>query len=100
MGEARGEIHDAKASPETRESGASRLTDSCFYLAVGHAKLNDTVKARSAVEKMLALQPEHPQGVALRQRLDDDLFQSGVKGILGVTTALAGAALAYGLLRG
>jgi hypothetical protein len=81
-------------------SGTARLADACFYLAIGHSKLGDTVKARSAVEKMLTVCPGHPQGVALRDRLENDLYQSGVKGLLGLTTAIAGAAVAYSFLRG
>uniref|UniRef100_A0A7S1QIZ8 Mitochondrial fission 1 protein n=1 Tax=Neobodo designis TaxID=312471 RepID=A0A7S1QIZ8_NEODS len=96
---AKGE-QEAPDGAVSRESGTSRLAESCFYLAVGHAKLGDTVKARSAVEKMLAVSPNHPQGIALRDRLESELFDSGVKGLLGLTTAVAGAAVIYGFLRG
>jgi hypothetical protein len=85
---------------KSRESGTARLTESCFYLAIGHAKLNDIVKARSSVEKMLALAPGHPQGLALRERLEGELFQSGVKGLVGLSAAIVGVGIVYGLLRG
>jgi hypothetical protein len=89
---------DAERAFASRDSGTVRLTECCFYLSIGHAKLGDSVKARSTVEKMLKLTPGHPQGLALRDRLENDLFQSGVKGLLGLAGAVIGAGIVLGAL--
>lgn len=76
------------------------LGDCYFYVAVGHTKLNDLVKARSSVERMLELIPGHPQGVALRQHIDDQLWRDGVLGLGGLAVAgLAGVLVAAALRR-
>lgn len=87
------------ANTVSRDSDVTRLSECCFYLAIGQAKLGDSVKARSSVEKMLSLSPGHPQGVALMERLDQELFQSGVKGVMGLAVAVIGAGIALATLR-
>lgn len=84
---------------EHNTAATTQLAECCYFMAVAHAKLGDMVKARSSVETMLELQPGHPQGLALRQRIQQDLTYSGMKGLAALATATIGAAFVVSALR-
>ena len=63
-----------------------------FLLGVGQYKLGDEVAARNSVERMLELEPHHPQGVALRNRIDEVTLRNAAYGAAAVAVGVVGVA--------
>ena len=78
----------ATAPPET--DGSNVLPTCYYYIAIGWTKLGELAKARSCVDRMLSVQPRHPQGVALLEHLEREHTKDGVIGIAGVAAAAVG----------
>lgn len=70
-----------------------------YYLALGWTKLDDTAKARSSVERLLHMEPQNAQGLALQQYIESRQTREGVIGLAGLTTAVAAAALVFSALK-
>jgi hypothetical protein len=70
-----------------------------YYIALGWIKLEDPHKAKSSVSRMLQLEPDNPQGLALGQYIDQQQTKDGVIGLAGLSAAIAAAAVVVGVLR-
>jgi hypothetical protein len=70
-----------------------------YYIAMAWTKLEDFIKARSAVERMLMLEPANRQGVHLRAHLEQVQTREGLLGLVGATAALGAAIACFAVLR-
>ncbi len=75
------------------------LIDAMFFEAVAYAKIDELSKANATVEAMLAAAPTHPQGLALKQRLEHDLMMLGLKGAVGLAAGIAASWVFLKLVR-
>lgn len=83
--------HENEAATAPPEDDSVKVLPVCYYyLAIGWTKLGDTGKALSCVSRMLQVEPNHPQGVALLAYLEKEQSKSAIIGVVGVTAAAAG----------
>jgi hypothetical protein len=78
-----------------RAKARETLLFAFFLLGVGQYKLGEYAAARSSVERMLELHPHHPQGVALRDRIDEDVLKKAAWGVAAAAAAALGVAALF-----
>jgi hypothetical protein len=90
---------EIKAMVPLEECTADMLPVYYYYIAIAWCKLGDLVKARSAVERMLLLEPQNHQGKHLRDHIERLQNRDGVVGLVGAVAALSAAVSCFYLLR-
>ncbi len=89
----------ANTAPQAESDWQAMLPVYYYYIAVAWTKLEDYIKARSAVERMLLLEPANRQGLHLRDHLENVQTQEGLIGLMGATAALGAAIACFAILR-
>jgi hypothetical protein len=88
-----------KNAAAVQESTPDMLPVYYYYIAIAWTKLEDLVKARSAVERMLMLEPHNGQGRHLREHIEKLQNRDGLIGLVGATAALGAAIACFSILR-
>lgn len=75
-----------------RQRAKEMLVSGYFLLAVGQYKLGSPTSARNCAERVLELQPHHPQASALRDLIDEELMRNAAIGVGVLAVGVMGAA--------
>ena len=90
---------DGKPKPKSPQSTQDMLPVYYYYIAIAWTKLEDHVKARRGIERMLMLEPQSSQGIHLRDHISKQQTKEGLVGLAGATVALGAAIACLSILR-
>ena len=90
--------NNSSSIEKEKQHARDMLVSGYFLLGVGQFKLNEMTNARNCVERVLELEPHHPQAMALRDHIDELLMRNAAIGAGVLAAGMIGiAALAKGI---